>query len=172
VNLQPSSPAPPTPPPPRTGDPRAADAIWNWRDARGGQAGHAPDAAAHAQREGTIRAIVGAVIGVVIFLFWHRPLAWVVWSIAALTFGAAVLSPVGIYRWIQVGVNRLAEWVSSILTWLVLPIFFFVFCFPFGAVARRGRNDRLERWFDRGLPSYWKRRKDHDRNAAFYERQF
>lgn len=159
-------------PAPRPGRPAAADAIWSWKKSERNPGGSARRVAAHARREGVIRAVVGALIGTLIFLFWHRTVAWVVWGIASVTFLAALASPTGAYRWIQTAVSHLAQWIGSFLSWLLLPVFFYVFCLPFGLLARRGRKDRLERWFDSSLPSYWKRRNDPERTASFYERQF
>ena len=46
------------------------------------------------------------------------------------------------------------------------------FCLVFGLLARRGKKDRMERWFDDGMATYWKTRNDQPREASFYERQF
>lgn len=154
-----------------TGNPKAAMVIWQWRESGRGRSG-GPNRAAHARREGAIRALVGAVLGTGVFFLGHPTLATVVWSIAGFTLVAALVSPLGVYGWIQRGIGALAHGVGLLMSWLLLPIFFFGFCMVFGLLARRGRNDRLERWFDDGAPTYWKERKDAPRNPEFYERQF
>jgi hypothetical protein len=128
--------------------------------------------AALARREGMIRGLVGGVIGTLIYFFWHGNLAVVVWSLAAFTFLAAALSPTGLYRKIQQVVEAIALGIGTLLTWVLLPLLFYGFCLPFGLLARRGMKDKLERWFDPRLPSYWKQRRDAERDASFYERQF
>jgi hypothetical protein len=62
--------------------------------------------------------------------------------------------------------------VGIALSWILLPAFFLSFVLVFGLLARRGRKDRLERWFDGGRSSYWKERNDPPRDEAFYRRQF
>ena len=112
------------------------------------------------------------MVGTLIFLFWHKTLAFVVWGIAGFTMLSALLSPTGVYRWIQRGVGFLVLAVGWLMSWILLPIFFFGFCFVFGLLARRGKKDRMERWFEDGKVSYWKTRNDPNRDHKFYERQF
>lgn len=170
----PSSSIKPTPPPPRPGRPEAADAVWPWR------AGHRTEAAGHelampaalARREGMLRGVIGGVIGTLVFFFWHANLAWVVWGLAGFTFLAAAVSPTGLYRGIQRVVEAIATGIGVTLTWILLPLLFYGFCLPFGLLTRRGMKDKLERWFDQQSPSYWKTRRDPEREAVFYERQF
>jgi len=154
----------------QTGNPKAAMAIWAWKASRE-RTGSASGAAGHARREGAIRAAVGAALGTGALLLGHPTLATVIWSIAGLTLLAALASPLGVYRWIQRGIGALAHGVGVFLSWLLLPVFFFGFCLVFGLLARRGRKDRLERWFDEGAPTYWKERNDPPRKPEFYERQ-
>jgi hypothetical protein len=52
---------------------------------------------------------------------------------------------------------------------LLVPLFV-LFFLPFGLLARRGRRDRLGRFFDPDAPTYWKRREPAAPTLADYER--
>jgi hypothetical protein len=106
------------------------------------------------------------------FLAWSRTLGAIVWTIAALTLAEALLSPQRAYTAIQRAVGLLATAVGVGMTWLLLTPLYYLFFFPFGILFRRGRRDRLERWFEPHSPTYWKRRRIESLSAADYERQF
>lgn len=156
--------------PPRAGRPEAAAAIWDWRGERA--AGDQAGSAAHHRRQGVIQALVGAAVGMAIFLFWRPGIAYLVWTISTLTLLAALLSPEGVYAAIGRGIAGLSRWVGRLLGYVLLVPLFFLFFTLFGWLFRGGRKDRLERWFDRETASYWKPRQDGDRTLADYERQF
>ena len=68
---------------------------------------------------------------------------------------SVLVSPNGLY----LGIERLFDLLGRLLgrgmTWLLLVPIFFLFFLPFGALLRRGRRDRLKRWFDPEADSYW-----------------
>jgi hypothetical protein len=45
--------------------------------------------------------------------------------------------------------------IGRALTWLLLVPLFYLFFLPFGLLFRRGRRDRLKRYFDREATTYW-----------------
>ncbi len=155
----------------RAGKTEAALAVWNWRvstssPSRSAQAGRN-------RKEGAIRALVGGVAASVVwFVFHHQIMATVIGSLALMTLLTSLLSPLGIYARIQTAIDALARFIGEVMSWLLLPLFFFGFCLPFGWTQRRGRRDKMERWFETGAPTYWKERDDEPRNRAYYERQF
>jgi hypothetical protein len=154
---------------PRPGRPEAAAAIWRWREVGGeGDRGEA----ARQRRRGVIQALVGAVAGVAVFFFWRREAAFVVWAVSAVTLALALASPLGAYAALGRGLARFSHWVGRALAWVLFVPVFFLFFTLFGRLLRSGRRDRLERWFDRRAPSYWKQRPDGERTLADYRRQF
>ena len=160
----------PEAPPLRPGRPEAAAAIWDWRGERA-PAPLAPSTA-RLRLEGLVRSLVGAAIGTAVFFLWHRNVAYVVWASAALTLLAAMASPTGAYAALGRGLAAFGRAVGRVLTVVLLTPVFLLFFLPFRLLLRGGRRDRLERWFDRELPSYWKRRDEPERTKASYERQF
>lgn len=156
--------------PPRPGRPEASAAVWDWRGERSPVA--AEDPAARHRRHGVIQALVGALIGTLVFFFWHPWIAYLAWSLSAVTLAAALLSPQRAYAAIGRGVAAFSRGVGRVLGYVLLVPLFFLFFTLFGRLFRRGRRDRLERFFEPGAASYWKRRRDGRRTLADYERQF
>jgi hypothetical protein len=154
----------------RPGRPQAAAAVWDWRGER--PPGQAAPTAWHLRREGLIRALAGAALGAAAFLFWHRTPAYVVWAVSALTLFLALTSPAGAYAALGRGLAAFGRLVGRVLAVVLLTPVFLLFFLPFRLLLRSGRRDRLERFFDREAPTYWKRRQDPERTRAFYERQF
>lgn len=165
------------PEPPRPGRPEAAAVVWDWRGV-GGEGGAAAPAslgrplAARLRREGLVRALVAGVAGAAVFFLWHRGAAYVVWTIAGLTLLAALASPTGAYAALGRGLAAFGRAVGRVLAVVLLTPLYFLFFVPFRALLRSGRRDRLERWFDRGAGTYWRRRSDPERTRESYERQF
>ena len=154
----------------RPGSPDASSAIWRWRDHR--------DAPASASREagrlrghGLRQALIGlAIAAVVRFLFHRVTLAWIIAAIAASTLAIALVSPLGAYQKLRTGLDRFGIAVGKLLAWILLPFVYYVVVLPYGLLARRGRRDRMARWYEPKAGSYWKPRPD--THSASYERQF
>lgn len=122
--------------------------------------------------KGLIQGLVGLGLGVLIFFFWSRVIAYVSWSISSFVLLSALISPGGVYD----GISRFFIWLgvqfARVATPLVLvPNFFLVF-FPLGVITRRGKKDRLERWMEPDADSYWKDREHDPDNEDTYIRQF
>jgi len=88
-----------------------------------------------------------------------RPrLAIGVGSAAALLGLAALLSPLGLFAAIERLLAAVGTRIQRALTWLLLPMIFFLFFVPFRRFFRRGRRDSMRRFYDPGAPSYWQPR--------------
>lgn len=153
-----------------TGRPEAAAAIWDWRRSQSRQ--RSGEERKRARIRGAVQAVVGLALGTVIFLFWSRGLAGVVWAIAGLTLAAALFSPDRAYARITWLIGFVATGIGVGMSWLLLTPLYYLFFAPFGLLFRRGAADRLERRFDRSAPTYWKRRAVESPSPADYERQF
>jgi cytochrome b subunit of formate dehydrogenase len=119
-----------------------------------------------------VQGLVGAAVGVLIFLFWHRTLAYVVFSIAGLTMLLALLSPDGAYRRLNQWVARFAVFVGTVMTWITLVPLYFLFFTPFHLLFRTGRRDAMTRRLDHEASSYWNTRPGTRPAPDSYERQF
>ena len=166
----------PTPPRLRAGSPAAAAAVWRWRDATPAFAAAARRERRHRRhalrRQGSVRALVGAAVGGVLLLVGATILARVAWVGAGLVLLAALASPDGLYSAIGRGLALLGHGIGRLLTIVLLTPVYGLFFVPFGRLLRRGRRDKLERWFDKSAASYWHRRSDAARTKASYERAF
>jgi hypothetical protein len=145
-------------------------AVWDWKGER--PPAEAAPSARQLRREGLLRAVIGAALGAAAFFFWHRTPAFVVWAVSGLTLLLALASPTGAYAALGRGLAAFGRLVGRVLAVVLLAPVFFLFFLPFRLLLRGGRRDRLERFFDREAPTYWKRRQDPERTRAFYERQF
>ncbi len=147
--------------------PEAAAAVWRWREPGPGKEAKAR----RLRRQGLVQALVGAAIGGLL-AFWHPTFAKVVWVIAGFTLLAALLSPTGLYAGIARALEALGRGIGRVMTVLLLVPVFVLFFGVYGGLGRRGRRDKLERWFDAGASTYWHRRPKAATGTAPYERQF
>lgn len=157
----------------RPGGSRAAEVAWRWRETSA--AGGAAERAARRRslrREGVLRAAIGAAVGGALYFFGAVILARVAWFASGLMLLAALASPAGLYAAIGRGLAQFGHLVGRLLAVVSLTPVYFLFFVPFGLLLRRGRRDRLERWFDPTTPSYWHRRDDAPRTKASYEKAF
>jgi len=118
---------------------------------------------------GLLQAGVAAAIGLVLRHFGHTTVAAVVLSVAALIGVAALVSPVGLYAGIQRGFAQLGRISGLAVTWILMVPLFYLFFLPFGLLFRRGRRDRLQRFFDEDAESYWESLEE---ESSSLERQF
>ncbi len=137
----------------RPGRAEAALAIWNWRDPRP-QRSPAP-AASRVRVRGSIQAAIVAAIGGLLLWLGLRSVAFVMWGAATIVFLAALASPGGVYAFLDGMARAIGTRIGRALTWLLLVPLFYLFFLPFGLLFRRGRRDRLKRYFDSEAPTYW-----------------
>jgi hypothetical protein len=137
----------------RAGSEKAAAVIWRWREAEPERA-RTPSAAS-ARVRGALQALVGTAFGAACWFWWSQTVAVVAFAAAGVVFLSAMLSPTGLYALL----HRLFEWtgrqVGRMTTWIVMVPVFYLFFVPFGWLMRRGRRDRLHRWFEPEAETYW-----------------
>ena len=123
------------------GRPEAAEAIWKFtHDER------ATVAPGRVRLRGSLQALVGVGIGVVLFLFVSPTIGRIVMAIGSFVLLSALVSPTVVYA----GIEKLFEFLGHLLgrgmTWLLMVPLFYLFFLPFGLLFRRGRRDRLRRY--------------------------
>ena len=134
---------------------RVAHAVWPWREAEARSAeGQSRDAAA-ARFQGAVRAAVGLVAAALIYLFWHPAAAGVVAGLATLLLLVAVVSPLGAYRRLDRWIARFAHGVGIAVTWLLMPLLYYLLFLPVGLLLRLRSRLRLTRSPEPTRPSYW-----------------
>lgn len=157
----------------RPGSSRAAAVAWRWRET--GATGSAAEREARRRslrREGVLRAAIGAAVGGAFSFFGAAMLARVAWVGSAAVLLAALASPAGLYAAIGRGLAHFGHLVGRLLAVVFLTPVYFLFFVPFGRLLRAGRRDRLERWFDPEVATYWHRRDDAARTKSAYEKAF
>ena len=153
----------------RQGRAEAAAAIWDWR----GERSQTPEARPSRPRlRGTLQALVGAGVGTLIFAFVSRIAGTVVMSIATLILLSALLSPTGLYAGIERLFAALGRRIGTGLTWVVLPLLFYLVFLPFGMLFRRGRRDPMKRFYETDAESYWSPRRVGRSGSASHTRQY
>ncbi len=159
----------PTPRQARPGRAKAAAAIWDWR----GEHSQTPAARSSRPRlRGTLQALAGAGVGALIFALLSRIAGTVVMSIAAVILLSALLSPAGLYAGIERLFAALGRRVGTSLTWIVLPLLFYLVFLPFGMIFRSGRRDPMKRFYEADAESYWSPRQVGRSGSASRTRQY
>ncbi len=130
------------------GRPEAAAAIWNWRSEMPKRALPSP---ARARLRGVLQALVGMSIGALMLFLWSLTLGWVVLAFANVILLSALVSPTGLFA----GIERASLALGNRLGQLLLAAVFYLFFLPFGALFRRGKNDRMRRFYEPDATSYW-----------------
>ena len=138
------------------GRPEAAEAIWKFGADE--PETRAPTAPARARLRGSLQALVGGSVGLAFFLFVSPVLGRVVMGIAGVILLCALTSPTGLYAGIEKLFDATGRALGRLTTWLLmLPLFYLFFC-PFGLLLRRGRRDRLRRYYESEATTYWEPR--------------
>jgi len=148
---------------------RVARAVWPWREVAARSAEQQSRAAAAARLQGVLHAAVGLVAAGLIYLFWHPTAAAVVAVLATLLLVVALVSPLGAYRRLDHWIARFAHGVGLAVTWLLMPLLYYLLFLPVGLVLRLRGRLRLTRSPEPTRPSYWIPR-GQDRHD--YRRQF
>jgi len=145
-----------------------ARAIWNWRAGKSDQTGAQ---AAHARREGLLRAAIGLAVAAAVWLVWKAPIAPVIGGVSAAVGLLALLSPLGAYRLINRAIAALGRGIATGVTWLLMPIVYYLLFLPVGVLLRARGRLRMKGGPEKGLASYWIAT-DRPHPAESYERQF
>jgi hypothetical protein len=138
---------------PRTGSAAASAVIWRWRSADADAAASAP--ASRVRLRASLQALAGAAFGLACLLFWSRTVAYLAFAMAALVLLSALVSPRGLHAGLQQLFQATGRVIGRLVTWLLMAPLFYLFFLPFGKLLRRGRRDRLQRYFDAGAETYW-----------------
>jgi len=131
-----------------------ARAVWPWRDALAAEASGAAAARAAARRRGAVRAGVGLAAALALS-FWKPLLGAVVAAVSLLVLVLALVSPLAGYGRLERGIERFAHGVGTAVTWLLMPLLFYLLFFPVGLLLRSTGKLRLTRRPEGGLESYW-----------------
>ena len=112
------------------------------------------------------------LIAALLVYFDHPTMAITLSVIAAVMLLLAIVWPKG-HGYIEAAFARLAHWIGILLTWLLLPPFFFLF-FTSVRLGRRffGKSDSLNCRFDSTADSYWSDRRAVEDVRSHLKRQF
>lgn len=129
--------------------------VWPWRQDTPEERARAAAREVRAARRGAaLRTVVGLVIAVAL-AFWKPWLAIVVVTISLITLALALASPRGAYARLEHGLQRFAHGVGMTVTWIVMPVLYYLLFLPVGWFLRARGSLRLSPRPDRGLASYW-----------------
>ena len=152
-----------------TGRPEAAEAIWRISE----EAGAAQQVGSRRGRtRGSLQALVGLCVGLGLALFGWPTLGRVVMGVALLIGISALLSPGVLYAGIERFFDASGRVLGRAVTWLLMLPLFYLFFLPFGRLLRRGRRDRLQRFYDEQAASYWEPRQGPTAASDSRERQY
>lgn len=152
---------------------RVAAEVWPWREAGEGEdTGAVRARARRARRQGAIRALVGLVAAAVIYRYWSPVAAAVVASIATIVLLLALVSPLGAYRRLDGWIAKLAYAIGLAVTWLLMPLLYYLVFFPVGLLLRARGRLRLTRRLEPRAHSYWTIRGEDGAESHEYRRQF
>jgi len=99
--------------------------------------------------------VVGLGAAALLYLFWSPVAAAVVGSIATVLLLLALASPLGLYRRIDGWLARFAHAVGLAVTWLLMPLLYYLVFLPVGLLLRLRGRLRLTRELDPRASSYW-----------------
>lgn len=154
---------------PKTGQPEASAVIWHWQDAP------EPKAAVSTARSravGSLQAGLGVTVGLLSYLYWSQALAYFIFGVAGIILLSALVSPTGLYAAIQRMFEALGSALGRAITFVLMNALFYGFFLPFGKLFRRGRRDRMQRWFEADAPTYWEVRPQGEADPGSLERQY
>jgi hypothetical protein len=147
--------------------------VWQWRRDPAAEA-QAKTAAARAARvRGAIQGAVGFVVALLAAFVLHRTtLASVIASIAAIVTLLALVSPLGAFKWLTAMIEKLGRVIGLAVTWILMPVIFFLFFLPVGLFLRARGKTGITRGAEPKLPTYWISTEAHPSGPETYERQF
>jgi hypothetical protein len=139
----------------RAGNPKAAAAVWRWRD---GQAdSEAKPSAASVRLRGALQALAGYTVAALFYFFWSKTAAAIAAGLASLMLLCALASPHGLYALLRRLFEATGRVVGHATTWAVMVPIFYLFFLPFGKLMRRGRRDRMRRYYESQAETYWEK---------------
>lgn len=138
----------------------------------------AAEAAAHRRgrlrREAALRAAIGLAAAALLALW--KPLFGAVVAAIALVLLAVALAAPRSYARIAVGLERFGHWVGRGVTWLLMPVLYYLLFLPVGLALRTAGKLRITRGADPSRATYWDTPQPGQgwggRGAESYRRQF
>jgi hypothetical protein len=152
----------------RVASAKASAVIWRWRDGEAEVASR--PSAASVRLRGSLQALLGYAVGVAFYLFWSKTVAAIAFALTTGVLLCALVSPHGLYALVRRLFDATGRVVGQAMTWIVMIPIFYLFFLPFGKLLRRGRNDRLRRYYEREAETYWEPHTP--MQASSLERQF
>ena len=150
----------------------ASSVAWSWRDRAAGEAAAREREAAANRRKGVIGALIGLAVAALLYFVFHRPgAAAVVGAIAVVIGLLALASPLGLYKGLTRALDRFAHAVGSAVTWVLMPILFYVVFLPIGLLLRSRGKLAISKSADPRLTTYWKT-PERERTPESYRKQF
>lgn len=150
----------------------ASSVAWSWRDRAAGEAMEREREAAANRRKGVIGALIGLAVAALLYFVFHRPVAAaVVAGIAVVIALLALASPLGLYKGLTRALDRFAHAVGSGVTWVLMPVLFYVVFLPIGLLLRARGKLAISKNADPRMPTYWKST-ERERTPESYRKQF
>ncbi len=150
----------------------ASSIAWSWRDRAAGEAAARDREAAANRRKGVIGGVIGLAVAAVIYFVFHRPVAAAVVAAIAVLIGLlALASPLGLYKGLTRALDRFAHAVGSVLTWILMPVLFYLVFLPMGLLLRARGKLAISKSADPRMPTYWKTT-ERERTPESYRKQF
>lgn len=150
----------------------ASSIAWSWRDRAAGEAAAREREAAANRRKGVIGGVIGLAVAAIIYFAFDKPVAAaVVAAIAVVIALLALASPLGLYKGLARALDRFAYFVGSVLTWVLMPVLFYVVFLPMGLLLRARGKLAISKSADPRMPTYWKST-ERERTPESYRKQF
>ncbi len=147
--------------------------VWQWRRDPLAEAGARAAAVRAARVRGAIQGGVGLVVALLAAFVFHRTtLASVIASLSALVTLLAMVSPLGAFRRLTEAVETLGRWIGLGVTWILMPMIFFLFFLPVGLYLRSRGKTGITQGAEAKLPTYWISTEADPAGPETYERQF
>lgn len=126
------------------------------------------------RRGAFVRAAIGLAIAALLALW--KPLFGAVVAAIALVLLAVALAAPGAYARLAGGLERFGVWVGRAMTWLLMPLLFYLLFLPVGWALRTAGKLRITRGADPSRATYWDTPEPGQgwggRGAESYRRQF
>lgn len=105
------------------------------------------------RRQGSVRALIGLAIAALLVLW--KPVFAAVVALVAVGFLVVALAAPGAYARISAALERFGYWIGMTLTWILMPMIFFLLFLPVGLALRAAGKLRITRGADPSRASYW-----------------
>jgi hypothetical protein len=136
-------------------DPNAVSAaVWDWRTRAAGAQARAAADRARALRQAAIQGVIGFAAALALGMWWRPAAGYLIGGVTATLLLLAVLAPAAHAR-VEQALKTFGRWVGLALTWLLMPILFYLVFLPTGLLLRARGRLRITRRPDRALPTYW-----------------